>query len=310
MCFFRNFPFHQLFFAMPSRRQFIYQSALLTAATTIDPSGVFKKKKELGIQFYTVRNEVSKNLDNAVAQVAAAGYTQVELFGYNQKDRTYFGRTIKEIVELFKKNKLKTPSGHYLLTDMLYDESYNWDSWKYAVEDARTLGHQYIVIPWLDDKHRTADNFKRVAERLNKGGEISKSAGITTAYHNHNFEFDKIMGGETAWEYLLKNTEEALVKFEMDIYWVYYAKSTPLEWFKKYPGRFPLWHVKDMEAGNTETPIGQSCEVGNGIINFKEAFDNKKLAGLKCPFVEQEAYRKPVFECIKTSADYLKKNFI
>jgi sugar phosphate isomerase/epimerase len=295
---------------MTTRRQFIYQSAVLAAASVIDKNELFKKQKGAGIQLYTVRDEVAKNLDNAVAQVAAAGYTQVEMYGYNPKDRKFFGRPVKEIAALLKKNKLKTPSGHYLLADMLYDENYNWDSWKYTLEDAKTLGHQYVVIPWLDPAHRTADIFKRLAERLNKGGEISKAAGLITGYHNHDFEFAKIMGEETPWEYLLKNTDPSLVKFEMDIYWVYYAKSTALEWFKKYPGRFPLWHVKDMEAGTAEKPMGQSCEVGNGIINFREAFDNKALAGLKCPFVEQEAYRKPVFECIKTSADYMKKNFL
>lgn len=295
---------------MTTRRQFIYQSALLAAATTIDKTELYKKQKALGIQLYTVRDEVAKNLDNTIAQVAAAGYTHVELYGYNPKDRKFFGRSVKEMSDLLKKNKLQTPSGHYLLTDMLYDETYNWDSWKYVIEDSKTLGHQYVVIPWLDPSHRNAETFKRVAERLNKGGELSKTAGLTTAYHNHDFEFAKIMGEETAWEYLLKNTDPKLVQFEMDIYWVYFAKSNPLDWFKKYPGRFPLWHVKDMEAGTTEKPIGQSCEVGKGIINFKEAFDNKKLSGLKCAFVEQEAYRSPVFECIKTSADYMKKNFL
>lgn len=295
---------------MTTRRQFIYQSAILTAATIVDTSELCKKQKKIGIQLYTVRDEVAKNLDDAVANVATAGYTQLELYGYNPAERNYFGRTAEAFAALLKKNNLTAPSGHYLLADMLYEQSYNWDSWKYALEAAKKLEHQYIIIPWLDDKHRDADSYKRVAERLNKGGELSKAMGITTGYHNHAFEFEKLSETETCFDYLLKNTDPALVCFEMDIYWVNYAKQNAVNLFKKHPGRFPLWHVKDMESGTTDKPLGQSCEVGSGTINFKEIFAKKKLAGLKIPFVEQEAYRKPVYDCIKISAEYMKKNLL
>jgi sugar phosphate isomerase/epimerase len=295
---------------MTTRRQFIYQSAVLAAAAVIDTNEHHKKQKKASIQLYTVREEVAKNLENAVAKVAEAGYGQLELYGYNPAERNYFGRTSEAFAQLLKKNNLTAPSGHYLLADMLYEESYNWDSWKYALEAAKKMGHQYVIIPWLDEKHRDPASYKRVAERLNKGGELSKAMGITTGYHNHQFEFDKINDNETGFDYLLKNTDPSLVCFEMDIYWVYYAKQNAIDLFKKYPKRFPLWHVKDMEAPTAEKSLGQSCEVGSGIINFKEVFAHKKLAGLKIPFVEQEAYRKPVFDCIKTSADYMKKNFL
>lgn len=291
---------------MVTRRKFIQQSSLLAATLMIDKSGLFKMHKDLGIQLYTVRNEV-KDLPNSLKQIAGAGYTNVELFGYN--NRKYFGRSIQEMADLLKQNNLKSYSGHYGFSDMLYGAEYNWDSWKFLLEDAKILGHKYVVIPYMDDKHRTMDDFKRVTERLNKAGELSKAAGLITGYHNHNFEFAKAADGTVPYEYMLKNTDASLVKFEMDIYWVKYAGENPIDWFKKYPGRFPLWHIKDMAAGTADKP-GQTCEVGQGVINWKEIFAQQKLAGLDYAMVEQEQYTRPVFECIKMSADYMKKNLL
>lgn len=291
---------------MVTRRKFIQQSSLLAGALMVNKTDLFKMHKDLGLQLYTVRNEV-KDLKNTLQKIAAAGYTNLELYGYDK--RMFFGNTVTQFAELLRQNNLKTVSGHYGLADMLHAPDYNWDSWKYLMEDATILGHKYVTIPYLDDKHRTGDDFKRVAERLQKGGELSKAAGITTAYHNHNFEFEK-EGDITKYEILLNNTDSKLVKFEMDLYWVAYAGQNPADWFKKYPGRFAMWHIKDMEAATAAAPKGQTCEVGKGIIDWKTIFASQKLAGLDYAFVEQEQYRSPVFECIKTSANYMKKNLL
>jgi len=301
---------------MLTRRSFLQHSSLLASSLFIDYSGLLKMHKDLGLQLYTVRDEIAKttSLDSIFAQVAAAGYKQIELYGY-KPDRTFFDRggaantTVKQMAELLKKNNLKTPSGHYGLADMTYGQNYNWDSWKYLIEDAKVLGNKYIVIPYMDDKHRTEDDFKRLAERLNKAGQLSKAAGITTGYHNHNFEFDP-MGDTTPYEYLLKHTDPSLVKFEMDLYWFANAGQDPVKWIQKYPGRFPLWHIKDMEAKTEGKDKGQTCEVGKGVINWKSIFAHKDKAGVDYTFVEQEQYRRPVFECIKISADYMKKNLL
>ena len=291
---------------MVTRRKFLQQCSVLTAASMVNTSGLFKMHKDLGLQLYTVRDEV-KDLKNALAKISAAGYTNLELFGYD--NRMFFGNTVAQFSAMLKENNLITVSGHYGLADMLHAPGYNWDSWKYLLEDATTLGNKYVTIPYLDDKHRTADDFKRVAERLNKGGELSKKAGITTAYHNHNFEFEK-EGNGTKYEILLNNTDPKLVKFEMDLYWVANANQNPVEWFKKYPGRFPMWHIKDMEKPNADGSKGQTCEVGKGVIDWKKIFAAKNIAGLEYTFVEQEQYRQPVFDCIKESADYMKKNLL
>ncbi len=262
--------------------------------------------KDLGLQLYTVRDEV-KDIKNALAKISAAGYTNLELFGYD--NRMFFGNTVAQFSAMLKENNLITLSGLYGLDDMLYEPDYNWDSWKYLLEDAHILGNKYVIIPYLDDKHRTTDDFKRVAERLNIGGEISQKAGIVTAYHNHNFEFEK-EGNSTKYEILLNSTDPELVKFEMDFYWLAYADQNPVEWFEKYPGRFPIWHIKDMEKPDHNGAKGQTCEVGKGVIDWKTIFAAKKIAGVEYTYVEQEQYRQPVFDCIKESADYIKKNLL
>ena len=222
---------------MVTRRKFIQQSSVLAATLMVNKTELFKLHKELGLQLYTVRNEI-KDLNNTLHQVSTAGFTVLEMYGYNS--RQYFGKTIPEMAELLKQNNLKTVSGHYGLADMLYSKEYNWDSWKYMLEDAAILGQKYVTIPWVEPKNRTTDNFKLIAERLNKGGELSKAAGITTAYHNHDFEFAKMDDGTTYYEMLLNTTDPKLVKFEMDMYWVVTAGQDPLAWMEKYPNRFKI----------------------------------------------------------------------
>lgn len=288
---------------MTSRRDFIKQSSLLSAGLLINKSD-FYKKKNIGLQLYTVRSEVSKEkLPGTLATIAGAGYNQLELYGYN--NRSFFGHSVSEMAGLLKQNGLKSPSGHYGLNDMLYGENYNWDSWKKLIEDADMLGHKYIVVPYLDAQHRSTDDFKRIAERLNIGGELSRKAGMCAGYHNHDFEF-KEENGTTGWEILLKETDPKYVAIEMDIYWVRHAGHDPMAWFEKYPDRFPMWHVKDMAT----TPKKMSTIVGTGVIDFKEIYKHKKQSGLEYLYVEQEEYTKPVFECIKESYDYVANNIV
>jgi len=167
---------------------------------------------------YTVRDEVTKNLETTLTQVAEAGYTHIELYGYDYKTRLFFGRSASLLNDLLKQRGLKTPSGHYGISDMLFDQEYKWESWKHTMQDANTLGHKYVTIPYVDDKHRTADDFKRICDRLNKGGEMSKAEGLITCYHNHDFEFASMVGDIPAYEYMLTNTDPKYVKFKMDLY--------------------------------------------------------------------------------------------
>jgi sugar phosphate isomerase/epimerase len=289
-----------------NRKEFLRTSAALSAGFSLaglpllscaDPSG----KKKYGIQLYTVRNDISKNLASTIAYVSKAGYSQVELYGFDGK--TFFGKTPKEFKAMLDANQLTAPSAHYYLPDFFYNS--NTDVWKAAVEAASIMGNEYMTIPWLDDKHRTGDDFKKLIDTIGRASELTKAAGMKLAYHNHDFEFVKGADGKPFYELLLSQTDPQMVEFEMDLYWVIYSGENPVDWFKKYPGRFTMWHVKDMTIntkGNKE-----STQVGDGTIDFSSLFAQRKSAGLKYAFVEQEAYTMPEEQCIKKSINYLKK---
>lgn len=291
-----------------NRKDFLKTTAAITAGFTITGLPLLSsavngptKTKRYGMQLYTVRNDISKNLAGTLQYVAKAGYSQIELFGFNGK--TFFGKTPKEFKGMFDENKLTAPSGHYSLHPTAYDGK--TDEWKLSIEAAVTMGNKYMVIPWLDDKHRSTEDFKKLAGIINIYAELTKAAGMKLAYHNHDFEFGKMDDGKTYYEFLLTQTDPKMVHFEMDLYWVIYAGHNPVDWFEKYPGRFTMWHVKDMTTNKKGEK--ESTQVGDGTIDFASLFAQRKLSGLKYAFMEQEAYTMPEEQCIKRSIEYMKK---
>ena len=290
---------------MNTRRNFIKQSGLLTAGLMMDPSDLLKKQKNVGIQLYSVRDEIFKDPKSVIKKIAAAGYSEVEMFGLSAENK-FYGLTVKEFAQLLKDNKLKSPSGHYMPEKFLFENG-KGDDVKNFCEVGNALGNKYIIIPWMkEERRKTIDQYKALAERINKAGEICKNANLQLAYHNHDFEFAD-MNGQNGYDVLLNDTDKDLVKMEMDIYWVVRAGYDPVELFKKHPGRFHLWHVKDMDKKDKT----KNTEVGNGSVNFKTIFANAKLAGVKYYMVEQENnYTPDIFTSIKTSCTYTKNKLM
>jgi sugar phosphate isomerase/epimerase len=290
---------------MNTRRNFIKQSGLLTAGLMMNPSDLLKKQKKVGIQLYSVRDEIFKDPKGVIKKIATAGYSEVEMFGLSAGNK-FYGLTVKEFAQLLKDNKLKSPSGHYMPEKFLFENG-NGDDVKNFCEVGNTLGNKYIIIPWMQEERRkNIDQYKALAERINKAGEICKQANLQLAYHNHDFEFAD-MNGQHGYDVLLNNTDKDLVKMEMDLYWVVRAGYNPVELFKKHPGRFHLWHVKDMDKADRT----KNTEVGNGTVDFKTIFANAKLSGVKHYMVEQENNYKPdIFSSIKTSCGYTKTSLI
>jgi sugar phosphate isomerase/epimerase len=178
------------------------------------------------------------------------------------------------------------------------------DGWDKAIEDIHALGAEYMVCAFLFPNERTPEIYKSLPAMFEKAASATKAAGIQFAYHNHDFEFEKL-DDTLVYDFLLKNTSPDLVKMEMDLYWISKAGYDPVQYFEKYPGRFHMWHVKDMEA---ETKA--ITEVGNGTIDFDRIFAARKKAGLKHWFVEQDTSKRDKFESLKISRDYLaKKNY-
>ena len=222
----------------------------------------------IGIQLYTVRDLMKKNVPLTLQRIADIGYKEIEFAGY-------FGKTTKEIKTILSDNGLKSPSTHIEM-DAIYNNPNK------AIDTALEVGHEYIVMAWLAESERqNIDQYREYVDLYNSFGEKCNQNGLKFAYHNHDFEF-KVLDGEVPMNLLLNKTDPNNVSFELDMYWVHKAKKDPKSYINKYPGRFPLWHIKDM-ASNT-----MMADVGDGIIDFSEIFALNKISGLKHYFVERD----------------------
>ena len=247
------------------------------------------------------------DFEGTIAKVAATGYKEVEFAGY-------FDHSPKDVRAILDKNGLASPSCH-----VGYDVVEK--KWAETLEAAHTVGHSYVVCPWIDVSQRTApDGWQKAVALFNRAGESAKKAGIQFAYHNHSFEFETYpaIGGKMAYDYLLAELDPKNVAMEMDLCWINVAGKDPLAYFAKYPGRFPLVHVKDYVndpnssssfSGATGPSVnfkGHLADVGQGAIDWKKIFSHSKEAGIKHYFVENDE-PKSAFDDIKISYDYLDK---
>ncbi|TDP01661.1 sugar phosphate isomerase/epimerase family protein [Flavobacterium sp. 245] len=287
---------------MITRRNFIINTGLVATAVLALPSLAFTmNKNEIGLQLYTLRDELPKDVKSTLEKVAKAGYTTVETYGFSIKDQ-FWGLAPIELKKILDANNLKAVSGHYNLGSFLYDG--NLEEVKEAIEAAKILKNEYLTVPWVDEPFR--NDFHKIAARLNEAGKMCADAGLKLAYHNHDFEFKK-QDGITGYEILLKETDKNLVWFELDLYWVVRSGNDPLKLFKENAGRFKMWHVKDMDKINPAL----NTEIGSGSIDFKPFFAEIKQSGMVHFFVEQENnFAVNAFESIKTSCDFISKNLI
>jgi sugar phosphate isomerase/epimerase len=286
-----------------TRQEFLRLGALAVSAAILPSMNVFAAApKQVGLQLYTLREAMGKDADGTLKKVAEIGYKEVEPFGYN--DGKFFGKTPKEFSALLKDLGLKAPSGHYMSGKTMPNMKGSLtNEWQRAVDDATAIGQKYMVCAYLFPQERTKlDDYKMFAELFNKSAETCKKAGIQFCYHNHDFEFQE-MDGQLPYDILAKGTDSKLVQFELDLYWATFAKQDPVELFKKHPGRFPLWHVKDME----KTAERAFAPVGTGSIDFQRIFDAKKTAGMTHFFVEQDVCKLPPLESIAISYKNIEK---
>lgn len=310
---------------MKSRRDFIVKSGLAAGGAMILPacssggetSGqqqrdtaketgqvVLKANWNVGLQMYTLRNELKEDIDGTFKYVADLGYHEVELFDF--RDGQYFGRPAAEFHKMIQGLGLRIPSAHYL-TGRTQDASWQGtlkNGWESAVEAAVNAGQSYMTIGYLFEGEReTVAQYDELAELLNKAGEVCRQANIQLCYHNHDFEFQSI-GEVIPMYHILDNTDPNLLKMELDLYWVYKAGFDPLDFFERYPGRAELWHVKDM--GDRDGEKDTFVEVGNGKLPFKDIFAKAGQAGLTHFFVEQDESPNPK-ESVKLSLSRVKE---
>lgn len=239
----------------------------------------------IGVQLYTVRSLLEKDFEGTVEAVAAIGYDEVEF-------HDYFGRTPRQVRDLLDRVGLEAPAAHY-----------PWDGFRddpdKLIETAVAVGHRYVILAWMPPEARsTIVQYQELATMLNELGDACEKAGTHFAYHNHDFEFAPI-DGKVPFDLLLDETDPALVKFELDLFWTVKAGHNPLDYFASYPDRFTLCHVKDMAEG------GEMVDVGDGELDFAAIFRQSEQAGLKYYFVEHDGPADPMAS-IETSYKYLK----
>ncbi|RYU86498.1 sugar phosphate isomerase/epimerase [Mucilaginibacter terrigena] len=286
---------------MTSRRTFLAQAGIASAGMVLAPSLLSAKSLNgIGIQLYSLRDQLPKDPKGVIAKIAKAGYKEVETFGYSA-ETGFWGLSAKEFSAVLKANGLKTPSGHYGMDEFF--GSGKMDMFNAYIKAAHATGQTYIVIPSLNhDFIKTAADFNSIADKMNKAAAVCKKEGLKLGYHNHNFEWEKVEG-TTFYDTILAKTDPSLVAMEMDIYWVVRAGHDPIEIFKKHPGRFAMVHIKDMDKKNHEL----NTEIGTGTIDFKTILGKAKLAGIKHYLVEQENFTNiDPYKSIAQSSAYLK----
>lgn len=287
----------------------VYFSALLAAvlmfSTNSYADNLAKPKKEVCIQLYSLRTildgvnkdgKVSESYTKLLKDLADMGYTSVETANYD--NGKFYGRTPQQFKEDCKKAGLKVLSAHtnrglsdQELASGDFTEAMKW--WKQCIADHKAAGMEYIVCPWMGVP-KTMKDLLTQCKYLNEIGKLCKQSGIKFGYHNHSHEFQKVEG-KTMYDVMLENTDPEYVFFEMDVFWTVWGQNSPVNYFKKYPGRFKMFHIKDYRE------IGQS-----GMVGYDAIFNNADKAGMENFVVELEQSEAPsIVDGVRISIDYL-----
>ncbi len=255
-----------------------------------------KPSKQVGVQLYSVRDDMSKDAKGTVEKIGAMGYKIAEAASYN--DGKFYGMEPAAFKALCNANGLNFLSSH---CGQAVPDKAGWDAcmawWDKAIAAHKAAGVKYIVQPFMDKVgYESLAGTKRYCDYFNAVGAKCNAAGIRFGYHNHSGEF-KDVEGQTIYDYMLKNTDPAKVMFEMDLYWITEGGKNPVDYFNKYPGRFELWHVKDYkELGGSDAKM-----------NFKPIFENAEKAGMKGYIVEVEEFNSKPMDGMKQSLEFLQK---
>ena len=278
-----------------SRREFVEVMAAGVGALTL-PSCLrprfSTRLDKIGIQLYTVRDVLKQDFEGTLSRIGAIGYREVEFAGY-------FDHTPEQVKAALASAGLTAPATHVGPDNL----GKGWDA---VVHTAKAIGHEYVIVAWIpEERRKTIDDWKRIAEQLNQAGTACRAAGLQFAYHNHDFEFVPI-DGRAPFDLLLDSTDPNLVKLEMDLFWATFAGADPLAYFARSPGRFPLVHVKDMTPKPTPDASSERVmvDVGKGSIDWKRIFAKSSVGGIQHYFVEHDQPSDPLASA-RASYDFL-----
>jgi sugar phosphate isomerase/epimerase len=259
-------------------------------ASDVDLLSANASIRRIGVQLYTVRDAMQKDgVEATLARIAGLGFREVEFAGY-------YGRTGAQIRDALKANGLTSPSTHVSL------EQIKSPDFPKLVETATTIGHKWINLAFLMPNDRgSVEKYNAHADALLAAQAIASTAGITIGYHNHDFEFAPL-GNTDGYEILLDRTKGSGIQFEMDLYWMSVAGKDPVSYWTRFPGRFPMVHVKD----NVGAPSNDMRPVGSGSINWASLFAKRRVAGIRHFYVEHDNPADP-WASLTSSVAYLKQ---
>jgi len=282
-----------------SRRSFLKQSGLLAAGLTAGTlpflkacagNGTEAKSLAFGLQLYTLRDVLPDDPEGVIEKVAGYGYDQIE--SYDGPLGIFWGKKNTDFKFFLDNLGLSLVSSHV-------NTSEDFDR---KAGELAEIGAKYIVSPWVGPQE-SLDDFRRIADSFNEFGTKARQYGMRFAYHNHDYSFQK-MDGIYPQDVLMENTDPAAVDYQLDIYWVVAAGEDPVEWMKKYPGRFVSGHIKDLD--NTGEP--ESTVLGTGTIDYPSVLKAARENGMEHFIVEQEAYTGTTpLEAVKANAEYMKR---
>ncbi len=290
------------------RRRFLKQTGVLTATSILPFSCISSNhisKYKMGLQAFTIRDAMEKDLIGSLEIVKSLGYEDLELYGFNPENRTYYNRSISDFKNILDNMGLTASSCHYGFSDYFEASDDKLNSYvEKCIEGAKKLKMSYVTWPWLAPKYRSIENFKILADKLNKIGEQVTKAGLSFAYHNHDFEFIE-EDGQIGYDIIMNETDASLVKLQLDLYWaVHSSKLSPAELIAKDPKRFVMWHIKDMDKVTRDY-----TELGNGSIDYQKMLANLDQTGLDFYYLEQGGnFTQNSIQSITDSANYFKNN--
>ena len=269
-----------------------------------------RQKGIVGVQLYSIRDDMEKDPVGSLTQLAKMGYTYLEHANY--VDRKFYGYPAKEFRKVLDGLGLKMISGHTVMSKDHWDETKKdfSDSWKMTIEDAAVLEQKYVISPSMDESMRkTYDDMKRYMDIFNKCGKLCKKRGMKFGYHNHDFEFGENLNNERLFDIIMKSIDPNLVVLQLDIGNLYNGGAVALDVVNQYPGRFENIHVKDEIVSTSGSEKYESTIIGEGIVNAEKVVDlATKMGGTTCYIIEQESYQnKTPMECVKADLDIMHK---
>lgn len=264
-----------------------------------------KPKYKMGLQLYTIHDNMTKETIATLKAAKAMGYEDFETFGFDSEKGTFYGHKSSEFKKILEDLEITASSGHYGFSSYLAKPDDDLTRFvDQCIKGAHALDMKYITWPWIAPEQRTMDNFKLMSKKLNLIGEQVTGAGLGFAYHNHDFEFID-HHGENGFDIILNETDPSLVKLQMDMYWVMHSsKLTPKELIANQPGRYVMWHIKDMDKVTRDY-----TELGNGSIDYVKILPDPVESGLEFYYLEQGGnFATNSMKSAADSADYFKKH--